>query len=149
MGSVGGGAILSFLFLIQVRLMRYVMAVALAGALGLLAIGCGGGHKSFDGPTVDAFTGRVVCDGKPVSFPAGETVQLKVIHDKAKSFGIPLQSDGSFKIGWMPIGQYSAILIRQSEGGKGGPNMYNVPTRFDIEAGKTDYEIELGKGWKL
>ena len=105
--------------------MRCVMIATLTVALALLAAGCG--SKSFDGPTVDAFTGRVVKDGKPVSFPAGETVQLKVIHEKAQSFGIPLADDGSFKIGWMPIGKYSAILIRQKEGGKGGPNMYNVP----------------------
>jgi hypothetical protein len=127
--------------------MRCVTSAALAVTLGFLTAGCGE-KKSFDGPTVDAFTGRVVSDGKPVSFPAGEVVQLKVIHDKAKSFGIPLQTDGSFKIGWMPIGKYSAILIRQTEGGKGGPNMYNVPSGFEIETGKTEYTVELGKGWK-
>jgi len=129
------------------RLLRYAMPLTLAAFLGLLATGCGE-HK-FDGPTVDAFTGRVVKDGKPVSFPAGESVELKVIHEKAQSFGVPLQPDGSFKIGWMPIGKYSALLIRKKEGAKGGPNMYNVPGGFQIVDGKTDYEIELGKSWKL
>ena len=126
--------------------MRFISTATLATAMGFLAAGCG--SKKFDGPTVDAFTGHVVASGKAVSFPAGESVQLKVIHEKAQSFGIPLQADGSFKIGWMPIGKYSAILIRQKEGGKGGPNMYNVPGGFEILDGKTDYEIELGKNWK-
>ncbi len=127
--------------------MRPVMNVFLAWSMTLLAIGCGD-RKPDVGPTVDAFIGRVVQEGKSVSFPGGETVQLKVMSEKARSFGIPLQSDGSFKIGWMPIGKYSAMLIRQKDGGKGGPNMYNVPGGFEIEAGKTQYEIELGKGWK-
>lgn len=126
--------------------MRYATTALLAAALGLLTVGCGE-KRSFEGPTVDAFTGRLTHEGKSVSFAAGESVQLKVIHEKAQSFGIPLQSDGSFKIGWMPIGKYSAVLIRQ-RGGKGGPSMYNVPGGFEIVAGKTDYEIELGKGWK-
>lgn len=126
--------------------MRCIRIVALAVAIGWLTTGCA--EKKFDGPTVDAFTGRVVGAGKAVSFPAGESVQLKVIHEKAQSFGIPLQQDGSFKIGWMPIGKYSAILIRQKEGGKGGPSMYNVPGGFEIVDGKTEYEIELGKNWK-
>ncbi|HEX4610733.1 MAG TPA: hypothetical protein VH092_21265 [Urbifossiella sp.] len=116
-------------------------------ALASLSIGCG--KKEFDGPTVDSFTGRVVCDGKPVSLPSGESVLLKLIHEKnAQSFGIPLQPDGSFKIGWMPIGKYSAILVRTKDGGRGGPNMYNVPGGFEIVDGKTEYQIELGKNWK-
>jgi hypothetical protein len=127
--------------------MRCVMTVTLAVTLGLLSIGCG--EKKFDGPTVDAFTGRVVSDGKPITLPAGENVQLKAIHaEKAQSFGIPLQQDGSFKIGWMPIGKYSAMLVRQKEGGKGAGNMYNIPGGFEIVDGKTEYQIELGKGWK-
>jgi hypothetical protein len=126
--------------------MRCIPTLILIAVLGL-AIGCGE-RKSFEGPTVDSFTGRVVKDGKPVSFPAGESVQLKLIHEKAQSFGIPLGTDGSFKIGWMPIGKYSAILIRQKDGGKGGPNMYNVPGGFEIKDGTTEYDVELGKGWK-
>jgi hypothetical protein len=127
--------------------MKQTAFLTLAAALGLLAAGCG--QKKFDGPTVDAFTGRVVKDGKPVSFPAGESVELKVIfQEKAQSFGIPLQPDGTFKIGWMPIGKYSAILIRKKEGARGGPSMYNVPGGFEIVDGKTDYQVELGKNWK-
>ncbi len=127
--------------------MRCVLTAALAAALAFLAVGCGS-SKPFDGPTVDAFTGRLVRNGQPVSLPEGESVQLKVIHEKAQSFGIPIAADGSFKIGWMPIGKYSAILIRTKDGAKGGPNMYKVPGGLDIVAGKTEYEIELGKSWK-
>ena len=126
--------------------MRYVMTGVLTAALGLLATGCS--SSKFDGPTVDAFTGRLLKDGKPVAFSDAESVELKVIHEKAQSFGIPIATDGSFKIGWMPIGKYSAILIRTKENSKGGPNMYNVPGGFEIVDGKTDYEIDLGKNWK-
>jgi hypothetical protein len=126
--------------------MRYVMTATLLVALTVLTAGCG---RSFPGPTVDAFTGRVVKEGKPVSLPDGERAELKVIHQKtAQSFGIPLTTEGSFKIGWMPIGKFTAILIRTKENAKGGPNMYNVPGGFEIVEGKTDYEVELGKGWK-
>ncbi|MCS6863643.1 MAG: hypothetical protein RMJ56_01440 [Gemmataceae bacterium] len=113
--------------------------------------GCGE-QKPFDGPTVDAFTGRLVHEGNPVSFPPSETVQLKLIlHEKPESFGIPIKSDGTFQIGWMPIGKYSATLIRErNEGGKkAAPIMYNVPGGLEIKNGQTEYLVELGKGWKL
>jgi hypothetical protein len=126
--------------------MRYIMTAALPAVMALIAAGCG--SDKFDGPTVDAFTGRLTKDGKPVTFPDSESVTLKVIHDKAKSFGIPIAQDGTFKIGWMPIGKYSAILVRTKENAKGGPNMYNVPGGFEIVAGKTEYDIDLGKSWK-
>jgi hypothetical protein len=116
--------------------------------LVLLAFGCER-RQTYDGPKVDSFSGRVVKEGKAVSFPPDETVQLKLIHDQAKSFGIPISADGSFKIGWMPIGKYSAMLIREkATGGKRMPNMYNVPNGFEIVEGKTEYEVELGKDFK-
>ena len=33
--------------------------------------------------------------------------------------------------------------------GKSTPNMYNVPDGFEIVDGKTEYDVELGKDWKL
>lgn len=127
--------------------MRCVSTVILSITLGLLAIGCGN-RVTYDGPKVDSFSGRLVKEGKAVSFSSEEKVQLKLVHDKAKSFTIPIGEDGSFKIGWMPIGKYSAILIRQKESEKGGPSMYNVPDGFEIVDGKTEYDVELGKAWK-
>jgi hypothetical protein len=128
--------------------MRHVYSAAAVGAVLALTAGCGP-KKTFDGPTVDAFTGRVVADGKPVTFPPGEEVQLRVIHQgSAKSWGIPLQTDGTFKIGWMPIGKYTAMLERPPAGGRGGPKIYVVPDTFEIVDGKTDYTIDLGKGFK-
>ncbi len=62
------------------------------------------------GPTVDAFNGRLVHDGKPVSFSDKEKVELKLVTEKAESFGVPIKPDGTFQIGWMPIGKYSATL---------------------------------------
>jgi hypothetical protein len=122
-------------------------------ALGAVAVSWGCARKPFDGPTVDAFNGRLTRKGEPVSFPAEEKVTLKVIlHRKGESFGIPIQPDGTFKIGWMPIGKYSAMLIRENKAPaerRGPPqNMYNVPNGFAIEEGQTEYLIELGSNWK-
>jgi hypothetical protein len=126
--------------------MRVLFCTALALVLGLAAIGC---KKRFDGPTIDAFSGKLVQDGKPVTFPEGEQVLLQVFHEKGQSFGIPIHSDGSFKIGWMPIGKYSAMLTRQSKKARGSPlNRYSVSGGLTIQDGKMDYTIDLGKGWK-
>ncbi len=122
-----------------------VSRIALLFALGLGVVGCR--SKSFDGPTVDAFNGRVVHNGERVSFPEGEEVTLKLFHEKGQSFGIPLKADGSFKIGWMPIGKYGVMLNRNPKNGKGAPTRYTVPDGLTIADGKTDYTIELGKGW--
>ncbi|MBN9523661.1 hypothetical protein J0H58_34975 [bacterium] len=130
--------------------MRRIWSLALAAGLGLAAGGCGPG-KPFDGPTVDAFNGRLVRGGQPVAFPAGEKVQLKLFHAKGESFNIPVNADGTFKIGWMPVGKYSAALVREAaEPGKKGaaPSRYSLPGGLTIEDGKTEYQIELGKDWK-
>jgi hypothetical protein len=126
--------------------MRMLFGILLIMPLGLVAAGCGP-RKSFDGPTVDAFTGRLTHNGQPVSFAAGEKVQVDLFHEKGQKFGIPIQPDGSFQIGWMPIGKYSAMLIRENNQERGGPRRYNIPGGLAIEAGKTDYTIELGKDW--
>jgi hypothetical protein len=127
--------------------MRLLCSAALVAGLCLASAGCGP-RKSFDGPTVDAFNGRVTHDGKPVSFPDGEQASLTLFHEKAQSFVIRLKPDGSFQIGWMPIGRYSAVLERARPDQRGPASRYNVPGVLTIEAGKTEYNIELGKGWK-
>ena len=64
-------------------------------------------------------------------------------------WGIPIQPDGTFKIGWMPIGAYSSMLQRQPKTAKGrGGALYNVPTEFKIVDGQTEYTIDLGKNFK-
>lgn len=130
--------------------MRY-RGVLLALGLGLAA-GCGHPVAKYEGPTVKEFSGKLVKNGTPVSF-ASDTVVLKVFHEKGESFGIPVQHDGSFKIGWMPTGKYSCFLTREpaAAGRKGGtvPNQYTLPPgALEIVDGKTDYTIELGKGYK-
>jgi hypothetical protein len=117
----------------------------------LLSLSGCGPRKSFDGPTVDAFVGRLTHDGKPVTFPDNEEVILELgYHGTGRRFGIPIAADGSFKIGWMPIGKYSPTLLRTDKGGKKVPptTRYSLPGEFTIEEGKTEYTIELGKGWK-
>jgi hypothetical protein len=54
---------------------------------------------------------------------------------------------GTFKIGWMPIGNYSGMLNRSSAQQKRAPRKYHVPG-FGIEEGKTEYVIDLGKDYK-
>jgi hypothetical protein len=126
--------------------MRGGVGLLLGMALGLA--GCGP-KKSFDGPTVDAFIGRLTSDGKPVSFPDSETVRLEVFHETGETFLIPIKTDGSFEIGWMPIGKYSATLLRGNKEGRGPPSKrHNVPGGFTIEDGKKEYTIDLGKGWR-
>src|SRR5262245_28752124 len=124
--------------------MRWLAALVLCCWIGLVA-GCA--RKEFDGPTVKEFNGRLVHDGKPVSFAAEDGVQVQLFHEKAQSFNVPIQPDGSWKIGWMPIGKYSATLLR-GRAEKGPPRRYNIPGGLTIEDGKTDYTIELGKGYK-
>jgi hypothetical protein len=129
--------------------MLILRASAVVCALSLVAVGCGS-KKEFDGPTVDAFVGRVVQDGKPVTLPPDSGTQLNLIFEaKAESFLIPLQTDGTFKIGWMPIGKYTALVEKPGKGGRAGPPIkYRVPGGLTIEEGKTEYTIELGKDWK-
>jgi hypothetical protein len=132
--------------------MRHVSLVVLIAMVGSVVVGCR--TSKIPGidpsvPTVDAFNGKVVRDGEPVSFPEGEAVQLMIYHESGQSFGIPLNSDGTFQIGVMPVGKYSAILERPPKSGqRGPPTKYGVPGGLTIEAGKTEYTIELGKDWK-
>jgi hypothetical protein len=103
------------------------------------------------GPTVDAFHGKVTHNGNPVKFAENEEVQLSLYHEKGQQFGIPLQADGTFEIGWMPTGKYAIMLERLTQTpAKKGPQKtrYNVPDSLTIEDGKKDYVIELGKDFK-
>lgn len=134
--------------------MRVVAAVCLTAGLGVLA-GCGDRVAKFEGPTVKEFTGKLVHNAKPVSFLSDDKVSLKLIHEKGESFGVPIQTDGTFKIGWMPVGKYTANLIREKDmtgtvkgGSQSAPNMYGVPDGLTIVDGQTDYVIELGKNYK-
>jgi hypothetical protein len=128
--------------------MRLLHRTTFAAIVLPIAFGCHA-SKTFDGPTVDAFTGRIVADGKPVSFPPGEEVILRAYHQQtAKSWGVPIKADGTFKIGWMPIGTYTAILERPPKSHRSGPTKYVLPNSFSIVDGQTEYTIELGKGYK-
>jgi hypothetical protein len=133
--------------------MRILCAFTLLAAFALTAAGCS--NKSPigapTGPTIDTFTGRVTQDGKPVTLPPDSGIQLKVMqHGTGWQCGIPLQADGTFKIGMMPVGKYSMMVETPAKGGKGPPGgKYAVPDVLYIETGKTDYTIELGKDWKL
>jgi len=131
--------------------MRTINRLVLTLCLGPAFFGCGSNKKGgYEGPTTDAFHGRVTHNGDPVKFAENEA-QLNLFHEKGQQFGIPLKPDGSFEIGWMPIGKYAMMLERTSQTPvKKGPQktMYSVPDGLTIEEGKTDYVIELGKGFK-
>src|SRR5579883_2486168 len=98
--------------------MRQLRDTIVILGLGFIVAGCGP-KKPFDGPTVDAFVGRLTHDGKPVTFSEGQSVTLEVYHETGRKFGIPIHPDGSFTIGWMPIGKYSAILMRENKQARG------------------------------
>lgn len=118
--------------------------------LAIVALGCGAQQKGqYDGPKVDKFIGKVVHDGKPVTFRDDEGAQLRLFHETGVGMGIPLKTDGRFEIGWMLIGKYS-VMLERSPANKKGPSMtkHAVPGGLTIEEGKTEYEVELGKGYK-
>jgi len=130
--------------------MRTITRLALTFCLGLAVFGCAKDNKGFDGPTVDAFHGKVTQNGNPVKFAANEEVKLNVFHESGRQFGIPLTADGTFEIGWMPIGKYALMLERTPQKPGKGPTKtrYSVPNSLTIEDGKTEYVIELGKNFK-
>ena len=128
--------------------MRTINRLVLTLCLGLAVLGCTDNRGGYKGPVVDAFHGKVVHDGNPVKFAENEA-QLSVFHEKGQQFGIPLKADGTFEIGWMPIGKYAVMLERVSQTPKGPPKtMHNVQGGLTIEEGKKDYVIELGKDFK-
>jgi hypothetical protein len=128
--------------------MRTINSLLLTLWLGLLVVGCS--KKPFPGKTVDKFVGKVTHNGNPVSFPADQNAQMRVYHESGQQFGIPIKEDGTFDIGWMPVGKYAVMLEREQGGREKGPGMsrYNVPDGLTIEDGKTEYVIELGKDFK-
>ena len=129
--------------------MRTINRLVLTFCLGLPVFGCTDKKGGYEGPTVDAFHGKVTHNGNPVKFAESEA-QLALYHEKGQQFGIPLKADGTFEIGWMPTGKYSMMLERLVETPKKGAmkTRYSVPDGLTIEDGKKDYVIELGKGWK-
>jgi hypothetical protein len=130
--------------------MRTTNVLLLTCSLGLVVVGCAP-KKSYTGKTVDKFTGRLTHNGQPVNFPADQNAEIKVSHESGKQWIIPLKEDGTFDIGWMPVGKYpTAILLRRQGGRKRGPGIsrYSIPDGFTIEEGKTEYVIELGKRFK-
>jgi hypothetical protein len=130
--------------------MRTINRLVLTFCLGMAIFGCGKPTGEFEGPKVDAFHGKLTHNGKPVKFAENEEVSLSVFHETGRQFGIPLTADGTFEIGWMPIGKYSMMLERTPHNVKKGATKtrYGVPGSLIIEAGKTDYDIDLGKNFK-
>ena len=130
--------------------MRTIHRLVLTFCLGLAVFGCGKDRGGFEGPTVDAFHGKVTHNGNPVKFAESEDVQLTVFHTSGRQFGILLSPDGTFEIGWMPIGKYAMMIERTPKNPGKGPTKtrYSVPSSLIIEEGKKDYVIELGKDFK-
>jgi hypothetical protein len=127
--------------------MRVLVLALLFAGLVLPAIGCGP-SKEFDGPTVASFTGKVVSNGKQISIPPGESLKLQLRHETSRYFGIDIKPDGTFEIGWMPIGRYTVLAERSKPGQKGPPAKSSVPGSFLVSEGKTEYVIDMGKAWK-
>ena len=121
-----------------------VLALSIAS---VALVGCSGPYSE---PTIDQFDGRLTHKGQPVSFAADKKVVLRLVfHKNGERFGIPIKPDGTFDIGWMPIGKYSAILERSSSvpgapRGSIGKQTFNIEKGLTIAEGQTKYEIELG-----
>ena len=131
--------------------MRTTNRLVLTFCLGLAVFGCTKNKGGYEGPTVDALHGKVTHNGNPVKFEENDEVLLSLYHEKGQQFGIPLKADGTFEIGWMPTGKYAVMLERTTQNpAKRGTQKtrYNVPGGLTVEEGKTEYTIELGKGWK-
>ena len=130
--------------------MRTINRLVVTCCLGLAVFGCTRNKGGYEGPTVDAFHGKVTHNGNPVQFAEKEEVHLSLYHEKGQQFGIPLKADGTFEIGWMPTGKYSIMLERivQNPAKGATKTRYNVPNSLTIEEGKKDYVIELGKNFK-
>jgi hypothetical protein len=129
--------------------MRTIKGLLLTFGLGLVLVGCGP-TKTYTGKTVDKFVGKVTHNGQPVSFPADQEAQLTLYHQSGQQWSIRLQEDGTFDIGWMPVGKYAVMLERQQGAKKRGSGIsrYSIPDGLTIEDGQTEYVIELGKGFK-
>ena len=105
--------------------------------------------KEYDGPIIDKFVGSVVHDGKPVKFTDDEIVSVQLLASTPRRlWTIPVKSDGTFEITWMPIGKFFAILERKDKSNPMSRNKFSISDDFRIEDGKTEYVIELGPNWK-
>src|SRR5215813_7520655 len=115
--------------------MRTTNRLVLTFCLGLAVFGCTKKKGGYEGPTVDAFHGKVTHNGNPVKFAENEEVQLNLYHEKGQQFGIPLKTDGTFEIGWMPTRKYSMMRERigQSPGKGATKSRYNVPEGLTIQ----------------
>jgi hypothetical protein len=124
------------------------LKVTTAVLFALLFAGCGPAPADY-GETTEAFEGKIVQNGKPVTLPDGAILNVTQ-NSTYHRFGIPLNSDGTFKIGWMPVGKYSLELIwvRESATGQSSQQRYNVPNELVIEKETKPNEIELGTKWK-
>lgn len=132
------------------NLMRIKTVLTVLMAIPFSFVGCGQTPVKYK-ETTEAFVGAVVQNGKPITLPEG--ARLDLVHEETYSkFGVPLKQDGSFEIGWMPIGKYSAELVwlkGATTGNAGGSQeRYNVPNGLTIEKDRTQYQLELGKQWK-
>jgi hypothetical protein len=138
--------------------MRVLLASFAIAGMVLAGSGClpsAAPKKYYNGPTVEAFSGQVMQDGKSVTFPENEEVLIQCMLTEGegigKSFGVPIKPDGTFSIGWMPIGKMALRLERSPKdpaNRKGMALRYDIPGGLTIEEGKTTgYTIDVGKDW--
>jgi hypothetical protein len=129
---------------------RKLFGVLLLSGVLLPLLGCDPPKvKEYDGPTVPKFVGKILHEGKPVTFSDDEIPSLQLMFQKTRRpWGVPLKQDGTFDLGWMPIGKYVVVLERREKANPRNNNKYLVDQNFEISEGKTEYVFELGKDWK-
>lgn len=120
--------------------------LTLALVVSIAIAGCGGPYKE---PTIEKFDGQLTHEGQPISFADGEKVLLRLtLHKNGERFGVPISPAGTFDIGWMPIGEYSATLERGGSASGFGVDLYNIDEGLTIAEGQTKYTVELGEKFK-
>jgi hypothetical protein len=134
----------------EAKAMNYLSKLCILILIPPWTIGCGGPYKE---PTIDKFDGKITHKGQPVTFSSDDKVVLRLVfHKNGERFGIPINPDGTFDIGWMPIGNYSAILERSSNkqaGVRSGVvESFNIEKGLTIAEGKTQYAVELGDDFR-
>lgn len=125
--------------------MRVRFCALLMAMIAASVFGCN--SREYSGPTVEKFTGTITANGKQITVKPGEHLTIQMRHESGQTFGIPIKEDGTFEIGWMPLGHYDLITEKYKDGQRGGPSKVGVGP-FQVTNDRTEYTIDLGKRWK-
>ncbi|WP_439621199.1 hypothetical protein [Gemmata sp.] len=128
------------------RHLRTAARAALAAAVAVLLCGCDPGRNADRGLAVAV---RFTAGGKPVVIAPGEDVGVVLLSSAGKRYILFPQPDGAFV--WprpdldgpvLEPGSYRVSVSRKNRPSKSAAP--SVPERLTVEAGKTEYTIDVG-----